>query len=171
MLKQNNILLKKNKVRKLNDSINFNSLFNDGVISLLIVIFTMDLLGYNFWQFSKSIALTIYYPALIILLFFVEFIYKCLTGKSFTLIRHYVRLIIALCVLHVSLFTAYSLGYLVTNINSIFVNYDATARFSALSAYYILIAYLLYINVDTLNDAVMAKISKKNDISKSIQEH
>lgn len=171
MLKQNNVLLKKNKVRQLNDSINFDSFFHYGVISLLIVIFTMDLLGYNFWQFSKSIALVICYPALIILLFFAEFMYKCLTGKSFTIVRHYARLIMVPCVLYVSLFTAYSLGYLVTNTNSIFVNYNATARFSALSAYYILIAYLLYMNVDGLNDAVITKISKKNDVSTAIQEH
>lgn len=172
MRKQNNVLLKKNKVRQLNDWINFNSIYHYGVISFLIVIFTSDLLGYNFWQHSKLIAISICYPASIIALFFVEFVWKCLTGKSFTIVRHYARLIIVPCILYVSLFTAYSLGYLVTNSNNIFVNHATIIRFSVLSAYFVLIAYLLYMNIDALNDAVMAKkISKKNDVGKSVQEH
>lgn len=170
-MQEQNIVLKKNNIRLLNDSIKFNITYHYGVISFLIMIFTMDLLGYNFWQHSKSIAISICYPASIIVLFFVELVWKCLTGKSFTIVRHYARLIIVPCILYVSLFTAYSLGYLVTNANNIFVNHATIIRFSVLSAYYVLIAYLLYMNIDALNDAVMVKISKKNDVGKSVQEH
>ena len=167
---QQNIVPKKNKIKLVNDEINFKNVYNCGVICFLIMIFTMDLLSYNFWQHSKSMAITICYPLAVMVLFGFEMLYKLFTNKNISLIRNYSKIILLPTVLYFSFFTAYPLGYLVTNASSIFVSATSVMRFSALSTFYIVVAGLSYLTDIELEECVVeGRIEKDNDIG--FKEH
>ncbi len=159
-----------NKVRQFNDQLDFNSIYNLGVICVLIMILAMDLLSYNFWQHSKSMAITICYPLAVMVLFGFEVLYKLFTNKNISLIRNYSKIILLPTVLYFSFFTAYPLGYLVTNASSIFVSATSVMRFSALSTFYIVVAGLSYLTDIELEECVVeGRIEKDNDIG--FKEH